>query len=196
MIRMRVADVAESLLRILLQASPQHAHDRRGHRRRQRLPVRLALDHRGNRVRDGGPPKRHAPSASRRARSRTPRCRCACRPPCRAPARGSCRPPSDQHAIPGFVRHDRRRVRRSARVGRARRPEVQHLHDLRRELDVRGLEVAMDDAALVRRVERVGDLPRDRERLGDRQRPARDRSGERVVHSSRTSAARPASSRP
>ena len=31
--------------------------------------------------------------------------------------------------------------------------------------DVRGLEVAMDDSFLVRRVERVGDLPADRERL-------------------------------
>ncbi len=36
----------------------------------------------------GGPP------ASRTARTRTPRCRCACRPPARAPARGSCRPAS------------------------------------------------------------------------------------------------------
>ena len=32
------------------------------------------------------------PPASRRARTRTPRCPCACRPPGRAPAPGSCRP--------------------------------------------------------------------------------------------------------
>ena len=37
-----------------------------------------------------------------------------------------------------------------------------------RDLDVGGLEVAMDDALLVRGFERVGDLPRDRQRVGER----------------------------
>ena len=37
----------------------------------------------------------------------------------------------------------------------------------------------MDDALLVRRVERLGDLPRDREGLGDRQRAAGETIGER-----------------
>jgi hypothetical protein len=40
---------------------------------------------------------------------------------------------------------------------------------VRRQSDVRGLQIAMDDPLLVRRLERVGDLPRDRERLVDRQ---------------------------
>ena len=40
----------------------------------------------------------------------------------------------------------------------------------------------MDDAFLVRRVERVGDLARDRERLGDRQiGPRCDAIGERLA---------------
>ena len=36
---------------------------------------------------------------------------------------------------------------------------------VRRDLDVRRLEIAMDDAVLVRRFESLGDLPRDRQRL-------------------------------
>ena len=46
-------------------------------------------------------------------------------------------------------------------------------------LDVRRLQIAMDDALLVRRFERVGDLPRDGQRLVERDRPARDALGER-----------------
>ena len=37
----------------------------------------------------------------------------------------------------------------------------------------------MNDAALVSRLERVGDLPRDRERFIDRNRPVRDAIGKR-----------------
>ena len=37
----------------------------------------------------------------------------------------------------------------------------------------------MDDALLVRRLERFGDLPRDRQRLIERNRSARDPIGER-----------------
>ena len=41
-------------------------------------------------------------------------------------------------------------------------------------LDVRGLQIAMDDPLLVRRFERFGDLLRDRQRLVERDRAARD----------------------
>ena len=47
-------------------------------------------------------------------------------------------------------------------------PEVEHLDPtLRRHGDVVGLQVAVDDALLVRLVQRLGDLRRDRDRLGD-----------------------------
>jgi hypothetical protein len=79
------------------------------------------------------------------------------------------------------LREAGRRARRLAleRFGEA---EVEHLHaPLGRHLHVRRLEVAVDDALLVRRVERAGDLDRDRERLVDRQRPLRDPLGERLA---------------
>ena len=53
--------------------------------------------------------------------------------------------------------------------------EVEHLHRaVGAHLDVRGLEIAMDDALLVRRFERFRDLSRDRQRLVDRDRSACD----------------------
>ena len=61
------------------------------------------------------------------------------------------------------------------RLGQA---EIQHLHaPVGRDLDVRRLEIAMDDALFVRVLQRLGDLPRDRQRLssgsapGQRRRP-------------------------
>ena len=86
----RVADVAQPLAGSF-QGSAAEARAPRRRLRRQRRPVGLAPDDRRDRVRDGLAANGARPSASRRARSRTPRCRCACRPPCRAPAPGSCR---------------------------------------------------------------------------------------------------------
>ena len=51
-------------------------------------------------------------------------------------------------------------------------PSVTHL-------DVGGLQIAMDDALLVRRFERLGDLLRDGQRLIDGNRPLRDAVGQR-----------------
>jgi len=52
---------------------------------------------------------------------------------------------------------------------RFRQTEVQHFHAaVGAHLDVCGLEVAMDDAELVRGFESVNDLARDGERLGER----------------------------
>ena len=74
---------------------------------------------------------------------------------------------------------DRRRVSRRRQLGES---EVQHLHDaVGRDLDVGGLQVAVDDALLVRGFERGGNLPRDGQRLGDGNRPARDPLGERLA---------------
>jgi hypothetical protein len=53
--------------------------------------------------------------------------------------------------------------------------EVEHLHGaVVAHLDVRGLQVAMDDPLFVRRFERFGNLPRDRQRLGQRDGAARE----------------------
>ena len=66
------------------------------------------------------------------------------------------------------------RARRFQRLGQA---EVQHLHGaVRPHLDVGGLQIAVNDALLVRRFERFGDLLRDRQRLVDRDRPRAMRS--------------------
>ncbi len=48
-----------------------------------------------------------------------------------------------------------------------------------RDLDVGGLQVAVDDAVLVRRLERLGDLPRDRQCLVDGNGPRAMRSRQR-----------------
>ena len=75
--------------------------------------------------------------------------------------------------------------------------EVEHLDGaVRRELDVGRLQVAVDDAALVRGLERLGDLPRDRQRLVERER-ARARCARRASSpstSSITSASVPSAS--
>ena len=48
-----------------------------------------------------------------------------------------------------------------------------------RDLDVGGLQIAMDDAALVRGLERFGNLAGDRQRFVERQRALRDPIGQR-----------------
>ena len=54
------------------------------------------------------------------------------------------------------------RLARLDRVHRLCETEVQHLHGaVRTDLDVRGLEIAMDDAELVGGFERIDDLSRD-----------------------------------
>ena len=57
------------------------------------------------------------------------------------------------------------------RLQRLCQTEVEHLdRAVGADLDVRGLQIAMDDPLLVRGFERVGDLPRDRQRLVERDR--------------------------
>lgn len=65
----------------------------------------------------------------------------------------------------GEAQADKRARRRVERLGE---PEVEHLDGaVIADLDVGGLQVAVDDALLVRRLERVGDLPADRDGLVD-----------------------------
>ena len=68
-----------------------------------------------------------------------------------------------------------------AGIERLGQPEVEDLHrPVVSNFDVRGFQIAMDDAAIVRRVERIGDLPRDRNRVGHRDRSPGD-DGRQVV---------------
>ena len=65
------------------------------------------------------------------------------------------------------------------RLGEA---EVQHLHAaVRRHLDVGGLQIAVDDALVVRGLQRLGDLERKRQRFGDGQRASEQTVGERLA---------------
>ena len=74
---------------------------------------------------------------------------------------------------------EHRRRRRVFGRQRLRQAEVENLDGaVVREHDIRGLEVAVHDAVLVRCLERVGDLPRDGQRLVDGQRAAGDPVGE------------------
>jgi hypothetical protein len=66
------------------------------------------------------------------------------------------------------------------RIERFRQTEVEDLHfAVGRDLDIRRLEIAMDDAFLVRGFERIGDLPRDHQGFvkgdGARREPIRER---------------------
>ena len=59
-------------------------------------------------------------------------------------------------------------------------PEVEHLHDIGGgDLDIGGLEIAMDDALAVGSLKRLGYLPRNRQRFDERKRTALDPVRER-----------------
>jgi hypothetical protein len=63
-------------------------------------------------------------------------------------------------------------------VAEFRESEIEDLdRAIRSELDIRGLQIAMDNAPLVRRFERFGDLLRDWQHLIDGDRAARDPLG-------------------
>ena len=89
----------------------------------------------------------------------------------------------DDDADSGTVRGDRGTLGRH--VGRRRidsfgQSKVQHLCEaVRRDLDVGRLQVAMDDAAIVRRLERLRDLTADRDDLADCERTGGQAFGER-----------------
>jgi len=81
-------------------------------------------------------------------------------------------------------RGERRRIRqiglRRGVVRGFRQPEIEDLHlPLRRERDVRRLEVAVHNPFLVRRLEGIGNLPRDPNCVVKRQRALFEPLGER-----------------
>ncbi len=62
-----------------------------------------------------------------------------------------------------------------ARLDSLGQTKIEHLHgSIRTKFDVRGFEIAMNDAVIVRGLKRFRDLPRDRQRFVDWYRPARD----------------------
>ena len=67
-------------------------------------------------------------------------------------------------------------------AGQFRQAEVEHFHPaVCVHLDIRRLQIAVNDALLVRRFDGFGDLPRNRQRLVQRNRPARNTVRERVA---------------
>ena len=155
--------------------------DRR-RRRRQPRPVRFTRQHRRQDVRDVVARKCAGPVSISYSTRRTPTRRRADRRPCPSPApatcrrrcRGSCPSAVMRAVIVGefdIAPLARSPLRRSSAFARPKSstftvPSAAHL-------DVGRLQIAMDDALLVRRFERVGDLPRDRQRLVERHRSPR-----------------------
>ena len=106
----------------------------------------------------------------------------------RAPAPAPCRPPCRGSRPPRRRGHRRASASSSASTADAPAPGAIALARPKSstftvpsapDLDVRRLQIAMDDALLVRGFERLGDLLRDRQRLVERHRPSRDASRER-----------------
>ena len=62
-----------------------------------------------------------------------------------------------------------------------REAKIEQLRAARRQHDVGGLQIAMDDPVAMRVVERAGDLDRVRQRLVQRQSPVRQSRGQRVA---------------
>src|SRR5262249_17923057 len=63
-----------------------------------------------------------------------------------------------------------------------RQAEVEHFYlVVGRERDIRRLEIAVDDALVVRGLQGVGNLPRDRQRIAEGQTAAPEPPGERVA---------------
>jgi hypothetical protein len=99
---------------------------------------------------------------------------------------------AEQHADAGHERRrcdrwrerERRRIRPTclACFSEFREAEVEYLYlPVRRDLDVRRFQIAMNDALLVRAFKCLGDLFCDRQRLINRNRTARDAVGKRLA---------------
>ena len=181
----RVADVAQTALGIFLETALEQSSDAQRRLRRQGAPIRLVFEDRRDRVGDTlaakRPPGRQhlVQHAAERPDvgplvDRLPTCLLGTHVGGRA----------RDHTFSRFLDRDRsasgtRRVLILPRK-HLRQPEVEHLHGVvRRDLDVRRFQIAVDDALLVGRFERLRDLARDRERLLNRQRTQGQTLGER-----------------
>ena len=176
----QIADGLPALFRILLQASPQKLGHPRIQIWRQHVQVGLAYQDRREHVGSGVPlewlaARHHLVQHAAERKDVAPligrEALCLLR---RHVGRG----PEDDTRLRGH-HAQRRRVGQFRRCGRGfhrlGQPEVEHLHGaVRPHFDVRGLEIAMNDALLVRRFERLGDLPGDLQPLVDRDWPSRN----------------------
>ena len=188
----RRSDVGDPVAAILDEAALQQRADRLRHVGRQCLPVRLEADHRAEHLRhvlaiEGAPARQHLVQHAAERPDVAALVRLASLRLLRRHVRG--RAEQDAHAGHHGGRRDRgesaarRRGRQPAVASRElRQTEVEHLdRAVGRDLDVRGLQVAMDDALLVRGFEGLGDLTRDRQGFVQRNRPTSDPIGQRVA---------------
>ena len=126
-------------------------------------------------------------------------CLAPARGSCRRPCRGSCRRRSSSPAIVivGEIVTRSATRRPSGSIAFARPKSSTFTVPSGAHLDVRRLQIAVDDPLLVRRLERLGDLPGDRQRLVDGNRPCAIRSASvGPSTSSITSAVMPVGSSP
>jgi hypothetical protein len=177
----RIADVAQPLPAVALEAALQQTPDTCRRARGQQRPVDLLPQHRGERV-------AHRLASEQLSSRQHLEQHDAERPDVRAfvdrPAarlfrRHVRRRPENHPQFRRVYRHRRRVGDVDARLadGRERfgETEVEHLdRAILADLYIRRFEIAMDDAVFVGRVERGRDLARDREGGGDRQRALRD----------------------
>ena len=168
----RLADVTQARFGILLQAAHQQAPESRRRRRRQWRHSGSLSSTAASVVETSSPCERPGGRPASRT-ARQPNAQMSARLstglPLRLLRRHVGRGAEDHAAHRHRRRGDRRRIRQVRRVAaaaagsrlqRLREPEVQHLHRaVGADLDVRGLQVAVDDALLVRGLERLGDLP-------------------------------------
>ena len=175
------ADVAQAAPRVLLQAPVEQPADWFGQIDGQRLPAHVFFDHAREGHRDVFALERtlarqhlvedHAegPDVGTPIDGLA-----ACLLGCHVGGR-----PDDQ-ARPRCPHGERRRVHRLRARGRSRiqclrQPEVEHFHRaVGAHLDIRGFQIAMDDALVVRGFQGVCDLLRNRQRVVQRHGSARD----------------------
>ncbi len=183
-----LADVAQALLGVALEAAPQQFSDGLGRACRKCGPFGVRLEHRRERVAHRLALEEPATGEHLVEKgTERPDVGALVHDPAsgllgRHVGRGAEDEPGGRAGV-----GERRRLRQvgggrdsptlaAPRLGQA---EVEDLDlPVRRHLHVRGLEVAVDDALLVRLLEGLGDLLRDGDRLVDRNRPALQALGE------------------
>ena len=180
-----IADVAQPRRHVLLEAPADHAPHRWRDRGGQRLPRRLALQHRGHGVRRRAPRERPragehlVEEAAERPDVGTAIDQLAS---CLLRAHVGGRAENQAGLGDRRARDGGRAFGIAGRIQRLGNPEVQHL-DLAvwRDLDVGGLEVAVHDAALVGEVDGFRDLARDGQCPGHGNRPPCEHRCERLA---------------